>query len=241
MIYFRGCLSREKLKEIPRATEKLLELAKIDYRVLEDEGCCGSVLLRTGFMDDALEIMEDTYEDVKGERVLVSCAGCYMTFKDDYPELLGKKVDVIHTSHLFWELLKNDKISPSLDLDAVTYHDPCHLGRHMGEYETPRQVIKSLSKIIEMDSNRENSRCCGAGGGVRSGFPDLSSEIARMRVEDAVKTGARHLVTCCPFCIHNLKSAQESHGTQEDRNDEDMDILDLSQFLLLGLKKEVEQ
>lgn len=240
MIYFRGCLSREKLKEIPRATEKLLEIANIDYKVLEDEGCCGSVLLRTGFVDDALEIMQDTYEDVKGERVLVSCAGCYMTFKEDYPELLGKKVDVIHTSHLFQELLKNGKINPSMDLDAVTYHDPCHLGRHMGEYETPRQVIKSLSKIIEMDSNRENSRCCGAGGGVRSAFPDLSSEIARMRLEDAVKTGAQRLVTCCPFCIHNLKTAQESPGTREGLQDDEMDILDLSQFLLLAFKTEAE-
>ena len=100
MIYFRGCLSREKLKEIPQATEKLLEIANINYKILENEGCCGSVLLRTGFVEDALEVMQETYQDVKGEKVLVSCAGCYMTFKEDYPELLGKKVDVIHTSHL---------------------------------------------------------------------------------------------------------------------------------------------
>lgn len=251
MIYFRGCLSREKLKEIPQATEKLLEIAGIDYKVLEDEGCCGSVLLRTGFVDDALEIMRDTYDDIKGEKVLVSCAGCYKTFKEDYPEFIGKKVDVIHTSHLFWELLTNGKIKPSLTLDPVTYHDPCHLGRHIGEYETPRQVIKSFTKIIEMDSNRENARCCGAGGGVRSAFPDLSSEIARMRIKDAVKTGTRQLVTCCPFCIHNLRSAKENHNidsAQEDpaskkfHKEDYMDIMDLSQFLLLVLNpKEAEQ
>ncbi len=60
-------------------------------------------------------------------------------------------------------------------------------------------------------------------------------------MEDAAKTGARRLVTCCPFCIHNLKSAQEIQGTREDLHDDNMDILDLSQFLLLGLKKEVGQ
>jgi len=240
MIYFRGCLSREKLKEIPQATEKLLEIANIKYKILENEGCCGSVLLRTGFVEDALEVMQETYQDVKGEKVLVSCAGCYMTFKEDYPELLGKKVDVIHTSHLFWELLKKGKIEASQITEPVTYHDPCHLGRHMGDYETPRQVISSYAKILEMDSNRENSRCCGAGGGVRSAFPDLSCEIARLRLDDAVNTGARRLVTCCPFCIHNLKTAQNSFRIREDFQDDDMDNLDLSQFLLLGLNKEVE-
>ena len=84
MIYFRGCLSREKLKEIPQATQKLLEIANINYEVLEKEGCCGSVLLRTGFVEDALEVMQETYQDVKGEKILVSCAGCYLTFKEDY-------------------------------------------------------------------------------------------------------------------------------------------------------------
>lgn len=237
MIYFRGCLSREKLKEIPQATQKLLEIANINYEVLEKEGCCGSVLLRTGFVEDALEVMQETYQDVKGEKILVSCAGCYLTFKEDYPELLGKKVDVIHTSHLFLDLLKEGKIKASWKTTPVTYHDPCHLGRHMGEYETPRQVIQSYAKILEMESNRENSRCCGAGGGVRFAFPDLSGEIARMRLDDAVKTGSRQLVTCCPFCIHNLKTAQESFGIMDDLHYDDIDILDLSQFLLLDLVK----
>lgn len=231
-------MSREKLKEIPSAIEKLLEAAKINFNVLEDEGCCGSVLLRTGFIDDALDIMQDTYEDLKGEKVLVSCAGCYKTFKQDYPELLDKKVDVLHTSHLFWELIKNGTIKPSKTMEPVTYHDPCHLGRHMGEYETPRLVINSLAKIIEMNSNRENAGCCGSGGGVRSAFFELSTEIARLRMEEALNTGTRRLVTSCPFCIHHLQSAQETEQTGEERH---VDILDLSQFLLLGLKKEAEQ
>lgn len=241
MIYFRGCLSRERLKEIPNATEELLKKAGINYKVLDNEGCCGSVLLRTGFKEDAKEVMQDTFRDINGEKVLVSCAGCYLTFKKDYPEVLGKKVDVIHTSHLFFELINNGIIKPSVNSGEVTYHDPCHLGRHMGEYETPRKVIKHYTKLLEMDDNRENSRCCGAGGGVRSAFPDLSLEIASMRLDDAKSTGAKSLVTCCPFCILNLKSCQED-ALETIPEDDLMDIMDLSQFLLKRLNsKEAKQ
>lgn len=235
MIYFRGCLSRERLKEIPTATEELLKRAGIDYKVMENEGCCGSVLLRTGFRDDALEIMQNTYKDIEGEKVLVSCAGCYITFKKDYPEILGKKVDVIHSSQFFSELITDGKIKPSVNSDKVTYHDPCHLGRHLGEYETPRKVIKPHSQLLEMDNNRENSRCCGAGGGVRSAFPDLSRKIASMRLDDANETGAKSLVTCCPFCILNLKSAQEDHTSESDLEKHMINVMDLSQFLLKRL------
>ena len=232
MIYFRGCLSREKLKKIPEATEQLLKIAGISYRVLDNEGCCGSVLLRTGFYDDALQVMNDTLQDIKGERVLVSCAGCYRTFKHDYSEILGENIDVIHTSHLFHELIKEEKIKPLVTQEEVTYHDPCHLGRHMGEYETPRQVIAPYAELVELDRNRDKARCCGAGGGVRSVFPELSGEISTMRLNDAKVTGATTLITCCPFCISNLELAQHnSSGNQ-------LNIMDLSQFLLRRLKHE---
>ncbi len=230
MIYFRGCLSREKLKKIPDATEKLLKKAGISYKILDNEGCCGSVLLRTGFYDDAFPIMQDTLRDIKGEKVLVSCAGCYRAFMEDYPEILGENVEVIHTSHLFLELIEKGIIQPSVTHEKVTYHDPCHLGRHMGEYQTPRQVIKPYAKLVEMERNQEKARCCGAGGGVRSAFPELSQEIAMMRLDDALVTNARTMITCCPFCILNLESAQEDTS--------EVTVMDISQFLLKRLNHE---
>jgi Fe-S oxidoreductase len=242
MIYFRGCMSRERVKKISDATEELLKRAKVDYRILDNEGCCGSVLLRTGFQEDALEIIKETFKNLKGEKVLVSCAGCYRTFKEDYPEVLGETLDVIHTSHLFLELIKQEKLRLSMDEEEVTYHDPCHMGRHMGEYKTPRQIIRAYAKLVEMERNQEKARCCGAGGGVRSAFPELSSEIARMRMDDAKSTGAQSLVTCCPFCVHNLESVQEGYIKSSDTVAEDkqgsMNIMDLSQFLLERIKVE---
>src|SRR5664279_4842225 len=105
IIYFRGCVVREKLKYISDATETLLKRAGVDFTVLTNETCCGSVLLRTGFRDDAHDVMKDTLKKLErsikeGDKILVSCAGCYNTFKNDYNELFGVDLDVIHTSEL---------------------------------------------------------------------------------------------------------------------------------------------
>ena len=246
MIYFRGCVSREKLPEIPEATQKLLEEAGVSYRILDNEGCCGSVLLRSGFLEDAVEIMEKTLKDIGYEKVVVSCAGCYRAFKKDYPEVLGEKVDVIHASQLLAELIRDGKIStpPNYEDIIVTYHDPCHLGRHMGEYQAPRDVLGKISHLVEMDRDRERARCCGAGSGVKSAFPEISQEVAMMRVEDAKKTGSELLVTCCPFCILNLKSAEETAGNEIVVENEDpmerLEILNLSEFLRKRLRERLQ-
>ena len=70
MIYFQGCTAREKLKTITKSTQKLLDQAGVKYTVLDDEKCCGSVLLRTGFTGDAQEAMQETYDKLKGEMVV---------------------------------------------------------------------------------------------------------------------------------------------------------------------------
>jgi Fe-S oxidoreductase len=218
MIYFQGCTAREKLKKISKSTQELLDQAGVEYKVLDDEECCGSVLLRTGFTNDAREAMEKTYTKLKGERVVVSCAGCYRTFQEDYPKLVGE-VDVVHISQLLEELLADGKLQLQEKKIKVTYHDPCHLGRHLGEYDAPRRVLEKKGDLVEMDKNREEAHCCGSGGGVKSAYPELSENMAERRVDDALKTGADLLVTCCPFCVLNLESVGKIR------------VLDLTEFL----------
>jgi len=92
MLYFRGCVAREKLGRISKATEEILKSAGIEYRILENEECCGSFLLRTGFREDAEKVMKKTLKEIEGEKILTACAGCYKTFKKDYK---GRK-DVIN-------------------------------------------------------------------------------------------------------------------------------------------------
>jgi heterodisulfide reductase subunit D len=89
---------------------------------------------------------------------------------------------------------------------TVTYHDPCHLGRATGGFDAPRMIMEAIPglKLVEMARNREYSRCCGAGGGLKAGFPDIQTKMAQRRVQEAEGTGAEQLVSCCPFCYQGL-------------------------------------
>ncbi len=228
MIYFRGCLAREKLDNIEKSTEEILKRAEIDYRILDNEKCCGSFLLRTGFPEEAKEVMKNTFKEIKGNKVLVSCAGCYKTFKKDYKELFETEINVIHTSQLFSELIEKGKIEPEFIEEVVTYHDPCHLGRQMEEYDAPRKIINKIAKFNEMERNKEKSRCCGAGAGVRSAYPEITENIAKSRMADAKITDANIIATSCPFCILNLDSACS----------DELKVLDISEILLKAIKKD---
>ena len=194
MLYFRGCTARERQTSIQDATEMLLKSAGIDYHILEDEKCCGSVLLRTGFDKEAQEQIQKNSEVFKDELILTSCAGCYKTLKEE-------KLDFDKT-----------------DLD-VTYHDSCHLGRHCEVFDEPREVIKTVANLVEMENVREDSLCCGAGGGVKSAYPEIAGQIAESRLLQAIETGCETLVTSCPFCKLNLEN-------------DDLEVLDLTEFLV---------
>ena len=214
MLYFRGCTAREKQTNIQKATEFLLNTAGIDYHILDDEKCCGSVLLRTGFESEAKEQIKRNAEIFNKEKILTSCAGCYKTLKEDYEGL-----DVIHISQLLDELIRDGKLDfTKKDLD-VTYHDSCHLGRHLNVFDEPREVIESVANLVEMENIRENSLCCGAGGGVKSAYPEIADQMASSRIAQAKDTDCEILITSCPFCKLNLEN-------------DDLEVLDLTEFLV---------
>jgi len=222
LIYFRGCMGRERVPEIVKATEQVLDYAGVSYSIFEDEKCCGSILLRTGFIEDAKERIRENLNILSDSRLLVSCAGCYRTFKVDYPRLFNVEVNVIHTSQLFYQLLKSGEIQVRKNL-RVTYHDPCHLSRYCGEYDAPRKILKALGDLVEMEDHGMDAQCCGAGGGVKAAYPHIAEKISQKRIKQALNTGAEILCTSCPFCKYNLRS----HG---------MKVMDISEVLLTSME-----
>ncbi|MHA2200994.1 MAG: heterodisulfide reductase-related iron-sulfur binding cluster [Candidatus Thorarchaeota archaeon] len=106
---------------------------------------------------------------------------------------------------------------PSLNV-KVTYHDPCHLGRHSGIFEEPREILRSVHgiELVEMEWNRKFAKCCGAGGGFRSGREEDAIAIAADRVHEAEATGASILVTSCPFCLRNLQDGADSTESETE-------------------------
>jgi heterodisulfide reductase subunit D len=210
--FFVGCTSSYRINQI---SIKFLEIAnKINLKLVisPEEKCCGSINLRTGTQNLFKELAEHNYNVFKhsvSQKIITTCAGCYKTLKHDYPNYFDDwNFEVKHVIELIDDLINQNKIKFENKLDGnITYHDPCHLGRHSGIYDAPRNVIDAISKneLIEMRRNRNYSYCCGAGGGVKSGFSELALEIAEDRVKEAEETEAQYLSTTCPFCLNNLK------------------------------------
>ena len=200
-IYFVGCFDSYRYPEFAIKTFGILQ--RFGVTLLPDEQCCASSLLRTGFKEDAEKVMERNLEQIRkvgAHTIITSCAGCYTTLKNNYPEALK----VVSLSEFLAEHLEELNLK-KLDL-TVTYHDPCHLGRHNKVYDAPRKVIQAISTLKEMKNIKENARCCGGGGGVRIGYPDISLELARNRLQD-VPEGVDYIVTSCPLCVRNLRDA----------------------------------
>jgi Fe-S oxidoreductase len=128
------------------------------------------------------------------------------------------------------EKLTNNEVQFNNHLNMkITYHDPCHIGRHMGIYEPPREVLKNIPgiELIEMPRNRQNAWCCGSGGGVRSAFKELSSFAANERIEEAKDTTAEAIVSCCPFCLNQFNANIEDNSIK---------TLDLSELINKAIK-----
>jgi len=229
-VYFIGCTSNYRQQSLRDATLRFLKKAGIDFTLI-DEHCCTSPMIRTGQTSIVKEYMKYNIaqiEETGASKVITSCAGCYRTLKRDF-EKFGEhyNFEVIHSLELVKQLMDEGKIKFKSSYDkTVTYHDPCHLGRHMGIYELPREVYKRIPglNLVEMKRNRNFAWCCGAGGGVKIGYPDWSVEISKERLEEANETEAEVVSSTCPFCKTNLSDAAEKYEFN-------LQILDLMEIL----------
>ena len=140
LLYYVGCTSSYRRQEMAIAAARIMQEAGIAFNILkDDEFCCGSPVLRTGNVDlfkDQLNKNLDVIESKGIETIVFSCAGCYDTFKVDYPLYRKSDIKIIHTTELFSDLIDSGKLKLTKSVPVtVTYHDPCHLGRNAERYE----------------------------------------------------------------------------------------------------------
>jgi heterodisulfide reductase subunit D len=250
VLFFVGCTSALRDKGLLKDVLDVLDHLGVDFTLSKDEWCCGSPLLTTGQKKYAQELATHNVEMIKNigvKTVITACAGCFRTLKTQYPrkyELLNEEegkpgyIQVLHISQFINMIIKKKQFGSSKKT-YVTYHDPCHLGRHVGVFDEPREVIKKVKNVelIEMPRNRDNAWCCGAGAGVKSAFKDWAIEISEDRVQEALdlnkSTGKKieYLVTTCPFCERNLKDSLESLRSKKVEGADQMEVIDLIQFL----------
>jgi Fe-S oxidoreductase len=260
-LFWVGCAGayEDRAKKTTRAVAELLDTAGVSFAVLGDgEACTGDSARRAGneFLFQMLAQQNvETLNEVGASKIVVTCAHCFNTIKNEYPQL-GGKYEVVHHTQLLNRLVREKKLVPvtrpadargespkSTNKDvastgkSVTYHDPCYLGRHNGVYSPPRELIGALPGVQyrEMERSREKSFCCGAGGARMWMEEKLGTRINTNRTEEALGTGAERIAIGCPFCRVMLSDGLTA--AQADGRGEEVEVVDVAQMLLAAVKR----
>jgi Fe-S oxidoreductase/uncharacterized membrane protein len=231
-----------------RATQalgRILHEADADFGILFDaEKTAGCDVRRAGEEGLWAALAEENVKTISGcdfERVFSSDPHTFHTLRNEYPQH-GGEWNVLHHSQLLLELLERGALAPRKQLGyRITYHDPCTLGRYNGVYEAPRRVLDAIGcELVEMPRNRDNSFCCGAGGG-RIWMKELKQEGARrpseQRIDEAVALGALdYFVVCCTKDVTMYEDAIKTSGHQNE-----LELRELSELVLESLDLPVDE
>ncbi len=259
-LFWVGCAGayEDRAKKTTRAVAELLDTAGVSFAVLGNgETCTGDSARRAGnevlFQTLAAQNIE-TMGEFGVTKVVVTCAHCFNTIKNEYAQF-GAKFEVVHHTQLLNRLVRDKKLVPvarpadvpgmsssknaASTAETVTYHDPCYLGRHNNVYAPPRELIGALPgvELKEMERSKEKSFCCGAGGARMWMEEKLGTRINMNRTEEALATGAERIAIGCPFCrvmISDGLTAKQDEGVGAE-----VEVVDVAQMLLAAVKRNV--
>ncbi|GAA2607523.1 (Fe-S)-binding protein [Paractinoplanes durhamensis] len=238
-----GCAGAldENAKKTTRAVAELLTEAGVEFMVLGGaETCTGDSARRLGqellFQELAKQNVE-TLDAAGVKRIVVTCAHCFNTLSNEYKQL-GGDYQVLHHTQLLSRLVAEQKLVPVHPVDAaITYHDPCYLGRHNRVFTPPREILGGVPgvRLTEMPRNRETSFCCGAGGARMWMEETIGVRINETRTDEAIETGADLIAAACPFCIVMLTDGTAVRK-QQGKAPEGLEVIDVSRVLLRSLR-----
>ncbi len=224
LLYFPCCYPSydPRLRKVAAATSNMLNRAGVDFGILgPKESCCGESVRKAGnealFKRLARENIK-TFVENGVKKILCSSPHCFHTFKNEYPEFKAN-FEVVHISQYLFELINEGRIELAKEYGKkVTYHDPCYLGRHNGIYDEPREVLRKIPglELIEMADTREDSLCCGMGGGRIWMETAKGERFSDLRLEQAIGVGAEVLVTSCPYCITQFEDSRLTLNVTEN-------------------------
>ncbi|MBD3225319.1 MAG: 4Fe-4S dicluster domain-containing protein [Caldithrix sp.] len=214
ILYWVGCAGAfdQRGQKIARAFTRILNHAGVNFAVLgNQETCTGDSARRAGneyLFSMMAEANVETLNTAKVKKIVATCPHCVHTLKNEYGSF-GGNYEVIHHSQFISALMAEGKVQTNKSAETVTFHDPCYLGRHNNVYDEPRRDLQwSGYKLNEMERNKTNSFCCGAGGAQMWKEEEPGKQAVRQnRFKEAVDTGANTVGTGCPFCLTMLGDA----------------------------------
>jgi Fe-S oxidoreductase len=234
LLYFVGCYCSydPRLKKVAVATATILNRAGVDFGILgEQESCCGESIRKTGaegvFRALARENIK-AFIDHGVKKIVVSSPHCYHTLKNEYPEFMVH-FEVVHISQLLADLIRTGRLEIKKEYrKRVTWHDPCYLGRHNGVFDEPRAVLGAIPglELREMKDARQDSLCCGGGGGRIWMETPKGERFSDLRLGQADDVGAEVLATACPYCITMFEDSRLNRG-----DDDAVRIKDLTEIV----------
>lgn len=234
-LFWVGCAGAydDKGRATTRAVVDMLHTAGVKFGVLATgETCTGDPARRAGneflfqvMAEQNVATLNDAFAGVpKGQRkIITTCPHCFNTIRNEYPDFDGH-FDVLHHTQLLNRLVREKLLVPvprsPENRRPVTYHDPCFLGRHNKVFDPPRELVEATgASLAEMDHNRDEAFCCGAGGARMFMEENLGKRVNEFRSEQAVATGAEQIATGCPFCNVMLTGGVKSIAPQTQVSD----------------------
>ncbi|MEN2974143.1 MAG: (Fe-S)-binding protein [Candidatus Caldarchaeales archaeon] len=214
VLLYVGCLTSfdKRLQKIAKSLAAVLAKAEVDFGILgREERCCGDVVYNIGeeaFLEELATQNIERFNRTGAESIITISPHSAHMFKKIYPRY-GLKIPAMHYIEFLADLIERDKIRLEKPVNGVvTVHDPCYLGRYLKLYEEPRKMLSNIPglKIVEMKDNRENTICCGSGGG-RHFLETHEERLSHYRIAQAAETEAKTIVAPCPFCIQNFEDS----------------------------------
>ncbi|HMO17272.1 MAG TPA: heterodisulfide reductase-related iron-sulfur binding cluster [Oligoflexia bacterium] len=242
ILYWVGCISAfdKRKQDIAKSMVKILNASHLSWGMLGNlERCTGDPARRLGdenTFQQSAKTNITTFKTLSFKKIVTHCPHCFNTIKNEYPDFGSIGIspeNVIHHSSFLKELIEDGTISIHPENKGlITFHDPCYLGRYNDIYEEPRDALVQIgfSRVKEMESNKQKSMCCGAGGGHYWFDMKVGERVNVQRVDQAVETGSDTIASSCPFCMQMLED-----GIKLTNREETLKVRDIAELVAESL------
>lgn len=230
-------------QKIALSFAKLLNEAGVKFAILGNkEKNSGDTPRRLGnefLYQELAQANIDEFEKNEVKKIVTIDPHAFNTLKNEYPDF-GLNAEVYHHTEVLYELVRDGRLKPKFEVnETITYHDSCYLGRYNEVYDAPREILKSISGVtlVEMERNRENAMCCGAGGGLMWMEEKAGQRINIARTEQALSVNPTVISTGCPYCLTMITDGTKAKEVEDKVKT--YDVAELLEKAVFGEQKEL--